>query len=184
MKWGWSNFNEVLKLFFLIIQKMLSGRKNGLSITEWLMIFLTLFPPLYYIDAIAKNFTTAVWSEMRRSISCFLYLLCVFYYTENLKWTKMLSFNSYKLKALYKNNFRKFSQNFLENTCDELQRATLHRNCLTTSILLGVLSNFQGIFWQLFLNAKTWPMIHRDVQQDTMIHWSNFHFDDITLYTF
>lgn len=118
MKWGWSNFNEVLKLFFLIIQKMLSGRKNGLSITEWLMIFLTLFPPLYYIDAIAKNFTTAVWSEMRRSISCFLYLLCVFYYTENLKWTKMLSFNSYKLKALYKNNFRKFSQNFLENTCD------------------------------------------------------------------
>lgn len=113
MKWGWSNFNEVLKLFFLIIQKMLSGRKNGLSITEWLMIFLTLYPPLYYIDAIAKNFTTAVWSETRRSISYFLYLLCVFYYTENLKWTKMLSFNSYKLEALLQKQlpkiFKKFS---------------------------------------------------------------------------
>ena len=112
MKWGWSNFNEVLKLFFLIIQKMLSGRKNGLSITEWLMIFLTLYPPLYYIDAIAKNFTTAVWSETRRSISYFLYLLCVFYYTENLKWTKMLSFNSYKLKALLQKQLPKIFTKF------------------------------------------------------------------------
>ena len=106
------NFNEVLKLFFLIIQKMLSGRKNGLSITEWLMIFLTLYPPLYYIDAIAKNFTTAVWCETRRSNSCFLYLLCVFYYTENLKWTKMLSFNSYKLKALLQKQLPKIFTKF------------------------------------------------------------------------
>lgn len=98
---------------------------------------------------------------------------------------KDVKFQFLQVKSSFtKTTSENFHKIFWKTPVMELQRATLDRNCLTTSILLGVLSNFQGIFWQLFLNAKTWPMIHRDVQQDTIIHGSNFHFDNIYLYTF